>query len=220
MFYGFVCVVYKSISIVWLFEACRVVGPKWKIEVENKRYRISNGFTLIELVIVVIVLAVLAAVALPKFINVQRDAKIATLSGIAGRLEDQSKIAHLKVQLDNIPISDDCSYDCNGHPNWDGSMAAGHYFIMTADGTKLYLRWGYPLYSGNTTSVTNINFKSAMGLNDSEFVFVEGGTLKIIPQNWENKLADIKDNNFKCYLEYWNSVDTGGNEIIVHSEDC
>ncbi|QUM75764.1 prepilin-type N-terminal cleavage/methylation domain-containing protein [Moritella sp. 24] len=44
----------------------------------------NKGFTLIELVIVIIVLGILAAVAIPRFINVQQDARIATIKGIAG----------------------------------------------------------------------------------------------------------------------------------------
>ena len=38
----------------------------------------EEGFSLIELVVVVAVLAILAAVALPNFLNVQKDAQIAT----------------------------------------------------------------------------------------------------------------------------------------------
>jgi len=182
--------------------------------------KINVGFTLIELVIVIIVLAILAATAVPKFINLQRDAKIATLSGIAGQLEEQSKIAYLRAQLDNIPISDDCSYDCNGHLNWDGSQAAGHYFITTADGTKLYMRWGYPLYSSVETSVANINFKSAMGLTDSEFVFVESNPFKIIPRQWADKLAAIEKGNFNCHIEYRSATSSDGNDVRIVADDC
>ena len=53
-----------------------------------------NGFTLIELVIVVIVLGLLAATAIPKFINLQDDANRAALRGQFGAFESAVKLYH------------------------------------------------------------------------------------------------------------------------------
>lgn len=61
--------------------------------------RRKNGFTLIELVMVIVILGVLAAVALPKFVDLSSEATQARAKNLAGTIASASAINYSQMQL-------------------------------------------------------------------------------------------------------------------------
>lgn len=64
--------------------------------------KLNAGFTLIELIIVIVILAILAVTALPRFIDLGSDARIAVLNNLKGQILSTAGIARAKAQVTGL----------------------------------------------------------------------------------------------------------------------
>jgi len=85
---------------------------------------ISSGFTLIELIVVIVILGILAVSAAPRFINLQSDARAATLNAMMGAVKSANSLILGKAVIHGVNTkysekeaggtgnwTDDCSVD-------------------------------------------------------------------------------------------------------------
>jgi len=85
-----------------------------------KRTR-QTGFTIIELVMVIVILGILAAIALPKYVSLQTDARKAKLNGAKGAIASAMAMSHGKSLVDGAAV-----------------------LTQTSEGVTVTLAFGYP----------------------------------------------------------------------------
>ncbi|MDO6678646.1 type II secretion system protein [Shewanella sp. 4_MG-2023] len=107
----------------------------------------QQGFTLIELVVVIIILGILAVTAAPKFINLQGDARVSTLQGVKAAIQGANSLVYSKAIL------------AGEEKNNPGSVSIG----AAADAKTVF---GY-------VAATKTELLKAVDISDDEWDFTE-----------------------------------------------
>jgi len=98
----------------------------------------DDGFTLIEIIVVLIILSILAVVSVPKFIDLGANAKIKALEAAVSELNGREKLVWLDTKNSTIGWIDDATlfatidYDLGSSYQWKSSAEI--------DGGKLYFQ--------------------------------------------------------------------------------
>jgi len=139
----------------------------------------QQGFTLIELVIVIVILGILAATAAPKFIDLQGDAKDATLQAVKASTETAMAAVYAKSLIAGVEKNN-----------------AADAKTVTVNGTTVNVVFGYP-------KDANADLKKVLDI-DADFSYVDltaGGVL-MYPTTISTAPTATSASTFACSVYY------------------
>ena len=121
----------------------------------------QSGFTLIELVVVISIIATLAAIALPRYINIQVQARTAKAQAIFGSIRSAATLARASCMMDlaGVSIAQTCT------------TAAG---TANMDGAAIDMTYQYP-----SASLTGIIAAAQLDPNNDRIVITAGNPILI-----------------------------------------
>ncbi|RHW76976.1 type II secretion system protein [Colwellia sp. RSH04] len=167
----------------------------------------QQGFTLIELVVVIVILGILAVTAAPKFINLQADARTATLEAVKASMQSAYTLVHSKSLIQG---------------NESAVAADGETVVVNSQGDVVNLDLGYPISTAGAATVPADDWALLLEVNADEFIISDdsiAGYVVVYPEGGTEPTALPADNDAptaaesSCFAYYQESQALGTSPV-------
>jgi MSHA pilin protein MshA len=159
----------------------------------------QQGFTLIELVVVIVILGILAVTAAPRFIDLTDDARTATLDAVKASLQSVNSLTFAKSL-----IAGNETVDALSSPPPTVTPA------IVVNGVSVNITFGYPR---SNTGMETIFSNTLLDLDAADFTITEvSSTIYITPTP---DRADLTIVPTSCFVSYAESTGVGSKPTIV-----
>ncbi|MEH0697949.1 MULTISPECIES: type II secretion system protein [Vibrio] len=155
----------------------------------------NKGFTLIELVIAIVILGILAVVAAPRFLNLQKDSKVAVMETVEGAMRAGLEMVHTRAIVEGLDQGEQ---------------------EIVINGVVVPLRDGYPRVDGNDSfddmnkqvlawlNIDAVSLTTAQKDPNAADLFTDKSTPNNQIYIFFTSDLDKKSVNFQCQVMYQN----------------
>ena len=154
--------------------------------------RNNGGFTLIELIVVIVILGILAVTAAPKFIDLQSDARLATLNGMKAAINSAVSLTYGKSLVKGVEKNG------TGSKVWiNGEEVDVCYGYPCAEAAKIQKVLDIGVFEACSGNSTSGNSTSGNSTSARDWCWEQTDTKKI-----NIYIANGYSTSSKCYVTY------------------